>query len=159
MDLKQIILDQIEIKNTTALSQLLTQNLRTLRMLNGMEIENPVTEFKVQHFLRGLKPLVSEYKAKEGMDIIVSLIEIVLKQWGYEMSRPECFVIYQLKDLGKFRIKDDKLFTQLQSEWSQYKDYSMDSEEFKQSLKDLKNIKFIDLRRGAITFNPVVILR
>lgn len=128
-------------------------------MLNGMEIDNPVTEFKVQHFLRGLKPLVSEYKTKEAMDIIVSLIGIVLKQWGYEISKAECFVIYQLKDLGKFRIKDDKLFTQLQAEWSNFKEYTMDSEEYKQSLKDLKNIKFIDLRRGAITFNPVVILR
>ena len=159
MDLKQIILDKIELKNTTALSQLITQNFRTQRMLNSMDLDNPATELRFQHFLRGLRQLVSEYKIKEGMDVMITIIETTFDAWGYEISRQECFLLYHLKDLGKFRIKDDKYFSQMEEQWATFKDYKMEKDEFKQSLKDLKNIKFIDLRRGAITFNPVVVLR
>ena len=159
MDLKQNILDKVELKNTVGLSQLITRNIKTTSILNSIELDTPVTEIRIQHFLRGLKPLVSEFKQKQAMDAIVTVIETLFETWGYEFSRGECFLIYHLKDLGKFRLKDDKFFTQLEGEWKQHKDYVLDQSEFKQSLKDLKNLKFLEYRRGTIIFNSVIVLR
>ena len=159
MDIKEKILEKIELKSTVSLSQLITKNFKTERMLNSMELATPVTIFRIQHFLRGLSSIVSEFKKQEAMSAIVKIIQTVFEQWEYEFTEQECFVIYHLKDLGKFRLKDDKFYTQLENEWSTFSIYRMDKSEFEQSLKDLKNLKVIDLRRGTIMFNPTVILQ
>lgn len=159
MDIKQAILDEVELKNVSALSQLITENLKNQRELNSMQLDKPVVEFRIQHFLRGLKPLVSEFKKTEAMDAITKIISTLLGQWEYDLSPQECFVLYHIRDLGKFRLKDDKLFAQLQTEWSVHKDYVIDKNELKQILKDFKNIKFIDYRKGTVVFNTTVVLR
>lgn len=159
MDIKQAILEKVEIKNTTGLSSLISQNLSSQKRLNSMDLDQAVVELKIQHFLRGLRPLVSEYKAKEGMDAIVTIIRTLFEQWGYEFGPEECFVLYHMKDFGKFRIKDDKFYNDLQTEWSKFNEYRIEKNELKQILTDFKNLKFLEYRRGTIIFGLMVVLR
>lgn len=159
MDLKEKILEKIEIKNEMALSTLLNKNLTLQRNLNSMTLEKPVVEFKIQHFLRGLDSIVSEMKKQDAMEAKMLIIQTLFENWDYSLSLPECFVIYQLRDLGKFRLKDDKFMQQLTPLWQSFPDYELDKTELKQSLKDLKNLKVLDYRKGTIIFVSSMILR
>lgn len=159
MDIKAEILEVVPLKNVTGLSVLITENLKTQRELNSMELEKPVVELRIQHFLRGLRPLVSEYKKKEAMEAITKIISTLFGIWDYDFTESESFVLHHLRDMGKFRIKDDKLYAQLQSEWGEYKEYFLEKNEFKQVLKDFKNLKLLEYRKGTVIFNTSVVLR
>ena len=152
------ILGDIQLKNQAKFSKLLSQCMVLQRMLNSMDLDNPVYEFKIQKFFKELPPLLSEYPRKERMSLILELSQNIFKHFGYELSLSECFVLFELREIGKFRLKDDKFFATLDKSWQEYSDYRLDKDEFKYALKELKNIKLIDLRRGAIMMSPEVVL-
>lgn len=159
MNLKEKMIEKVALKNEKGLASLLIKNLSEQKNLNGMGLEQPVSELRIQHFLRGLAPLVSELNQKRAMEVKLLMIQTLFDHWDYSLSLVECFVIYNLKDLGRFRLKEDKLFNQLMEQWSSYPDYKVERSDLKQILKDLKNLKVIELRRGTVLFASSMILR
>lgn len=159
MNVKEHILERVQISNEKALSNLLVQNLKTQTRLNSQTLEKPIYELKIQHFLRSLTPLVGEFKKKEAMKKMVDIIACFFDYWDYELSAEECFMLYQLKDKGSFRLKDQTFFQELQKKWQEYPEYEVDESDFKQSLKDFKNLRLIELRRGSFTFSNLITLR
>lgn len=156
--LKEQIIERLEIKNEVGLSHLLTNCMVVHKMLNNMVLDNPVTEFKIPKFLQGIKPILNEVSKKEFMLNVVEIIKIVFDSFDYELSDEEIFILYSLRDLGRFKIKDSKLLSDLEKEYSQYPAYKVEKAEFKQILRELKNVGLIDLRRGAIMLSERVML-
>jgi len=148
---KQEILERIELGNETGLAHLIQNSMTVRRMLNGMTLIEPRVEFKLQTFFQGLKPILNEIPKKESTRKAIEIIQVTFDVFGFELSLEECAVLYELKELGKFRIKDDKLLADLETAWNDTPELRVGKAEFRQILKDLKNTKIIDLRRHAIT--------
>ncbi len=156
MNYKQLILEEIDIKNTSGLSILIDNSTTVLRMLNSMELDNPVLEFRVPKFLKGLKALLNEVPANKIPEVVVHILQTCFKHLGIELTDQECFVLYQLRDLGKFRLKDAKLLQDLEKQFGQFPQYKVDKTELKHVLYELKAIKLIDVRRGSITLTEQI---
>lgn len=158
VNLKEEIIEQLELKNETHVSHLITNSFTTHKLLNNMLLEKPRTEFKIPKFLLGIKPIVNEIPKRDIMDKTVQLIVLVLEKIGIELSPEEAFVLYQLKDLGKFRLKDSKLFQDLEKEYSTHSAFRVEKSEFKQILIELKNVGLIELRKGSIMLSERVMI-
>jgi hypothetical protein len=144
------IVEKVDIKNKSGLSQLLGSSIKYIRMLNSMELTEPVIEFRLVFFLKGIKPILNEVPNKDVGISAVNIIQTTFDIFGYSLSEEECFLLYALKDMGKFKVKDSKLFSDLENEWGGYPQFKMEKQEFKHALNELKNIKIIDVRRGAV---------
>ncbi len=149
-NLKQDIVDQLMLSNEMQVSHLISNSFTVHKLLNNMAFQKPVTDFKIPKFLLGIKAVLNEVPKAQIMDKTIDLILLVLDQLDYEISREEAFVLYSLKDLGRFRMKDSKLFSDLESLYSTHPSYRLDKSDFKDVLKELKNVGLIELRRGAI---------
>ena len=147
------VLNGIVLKNEQKFMSHLNQCLTSIKRLNSMEVDHAVYELQIQKFLRGLGPLLSEFKNKDRMSIIINLIKNLFAFYEYELEPEECYILYHLKDLGKFRIKDDTLFNDLQKSWKEFPDYELEKSDFKDAVKGLKNVKLIDSRKGSITMS------
>lgn len=152
------ILERLDIKNKAALSHLLSQSLTTHRRLNSVDLAEPVSVFKMPAFLKGVNSLLTEVPKKMMPHKAVEILFTCFEIFGYDVSKQECFLLYNLRDLGKFRIKDQKLFTELEAQWGEFQEYRVEKSDFKVMLRELKNIKFIEMRRGAITLVEQVVL-
>lgn len=155
---KEEILEQIDIRNKNGLSILLGSSMKHHRTLNSMDLAEPALEFKLQNFLKGLKPILNEIPQSKISDVAVQILKVTFDVFDYELSKEECFVLYALRDLGKFRMKDSKLLIDLEKQWEEYPEYRVDKEELKYILKELKNIKIIEFRRGAIILSEFLML-
>ena len=158
MNIKEKIIEQLEIKNTQALSVLLTESLTVHKMLNNRPLPSPATELKIGKFLKGIHLVFNDKAKQEKILSIITMIQIVFGEFDIELSQEEALVFYSLKDQGRFRVKDDKLYSQLCDEYGYIKDIQIDKSEFKDILKELKNVGLIDLRRGTVTLGERVML-
>ncbi len=158
MNAKQEILEKLDIKNKAGLSQLLDNSTTIVRSLNQMTLPTPVMEFKISRFLKGLKPILNEVGHKEVGSVATQILKTTFAEFGLELSEQECFVLFQLRDLGKFRIKDSKLFSDLEKEWNINPEFKVEKAEFKYVLYELKSVKLIDIRRGSITLTEQIIV-
>ena len=158
IDIKSAVLEEVAIKNEVKLSHLLANSIKQIRMINNVMLGTPVLELKLQIFLKGIELVLSEVSKKEKMELILKIMVVTFSKIGFEISDKEAFVLYEIRDLGKFRLKDSKLFSDLEKSWNASPDYRVDKSEFKVIINELKNIKFIDTRRGSITLGESIII-
>ena len=156
MNLKDIILAEVEISKESALSQLLSQSITILRMLDNIPLPSPATELKTQKFLKGLALIVNDKNKNEKIDSIIKIIQVSLSEFDIELSEEESIVYYSLRDQGRFKVKDEKLFSQFRDEFGFYKNLEIEKREFQDILKELKNVGLIDYRRGTVTLGERV---
>jgi len=154
---KEEILENIELANKDALSKLIDNNVTILRTLNQMPLPEPIAEFKVMKFLKEMEPVLNQVAAKQKPTIASDIIRLTLEQFGVSLDEKESFVLFQLRDLGRFRIKDDKLFKDLEKQWGQFPSYRVEKSEFKYVLYELKKVGLIEIRRGTITLSEQIV--
>ena len=92
-------------------------------------------------------------------EISTRVKEIVAEQLGVELDKEECFILFHIRDIGKFRLKEAKLKSEMTILWREYKEYALCDQDFSYALKSLMKKKFIEYRRGSIQLNPNVIYR
>ena len=83
----------------------------------------------------------------------------ILNQLGVDIEKEDCFILFHVRELGKFRIREEKLFKELTELWARYKDYKLEPNDFSYALKDLMRKKLIGYRRGNVTLNESVLIR
>jgi len=115
--------------------------------------------FKTDVFFEGLNQALNETVKEERLLTGVGLVEIVLDELGFEIEKEDAFIVYHLRDLGKFKITDKKLKEQLKGLWGQHKDYALDDQEFARTLKHLMRTGLLDFRKGNMTMKKSVIIR
>lgn len=114
--------------------------------------------FKLDILFKGFSPFINEFGKSKKYLAGVSALDVICDELGVEMDPSECFILFHLRDLGKFKIREAKLHLELKSLWGQYKEYRLDDGEFSYALKSMMRKKFINYRKGNLSVNPSVLL-
>ncbi len=115
--------------------------------------------FKTDVFFEGLNQALNETVKEKKLLAGVNLVEVILDELGFEIDKEDAFVIYHLRDLGKFKITDKKLKEQLKGLWGQHKEYTLNDQEFARTLKHLMRMGLLDFRKGNMTMKKSIIIR
>ncbi len=115
--------------------------------------------FKADYFYKNFSPFINEYGKDKKYEAGVKALSAICEELKIEISKDECFILFHLRDLGKFRIKEDKLLKELKSLWGQYKEYALEGQDFSHALRTLRNERVIQYRKGNILVSPTVIIR
>lgn len=115
--------------------------------------------FKLDLFFKNFGSFINECgKDKKLQSGVVALMAIA-EELQIEIEPSEAFVLFHMRDLGKFKIREAKLLDELKSIWGQYKEYKLDDDEFPAVIRALRNERLIDYRKGNMAYNPTIILR
>jgi hypothetical protein len=115
--------------------------------------------FLISEFFKGFSSFQNEYGKDKKYLAGVEALMAICEELGVDIDKEECFIMYHLRDLGKFRMKESKLFDELKIEWQRHKEFTLEKVDFSYALKSLMKKKFIDYRRGNLYLNPSVIIR
>ena len=115
--------------------------------------------FKTEVFLKGFKPFENSLGKGHSYAAAAKLLQITLDEIGIDIEPEECFILYHLRDLGKFRLREDKLYDELKPLWVHYHQFKIEKEDFTYTLKQLMRAKFIDYRRGNLWLKPSLLIR
>jgi hypothetical protein len=96
-----------------------------------------------------------ELSMKVGADTLLSIVQAL----QFEMDPEEAFLLFSLRNLGKFRKKESDLHKELKAHWKKFPEYEMGDQDFSHSLKSLMRDKFIQYRKGSIHLNPSFVIR
>lgn len=155
------ILENIPFEQKELFLTLLQKSIHIYRdPSEDLELENPNIIFKLDVFFKGFSPFNNELGKNRKYDAGVTALMLICEQLGVEITKEECFILFHIKDLGKFRLREDKLRGELEELWKgPYKDYKLEGHDFSYALKDLMRSKFINYRKGNLHLNPSVHLR
>jgi hypothetical protein len=122
--------------------------------------EFPNVVFDMDRLFKGFSPFNNELGKNKKYLAGVETLMIIFEELGIEVEKEECFILFHIRELGKFRIKETKLHEELKKLWSQgYHTFKMDDGEFSYALKSLMRKKLMAYRRGSIHFVPSVLIR
>lgn len=115
--------------------------------------------FKMDQFFKGFSPFISECGKDKKYEAGVEALSLIFEELGVEMEKSECFILFHLRGLGKFKIKESKLYEELRSLYGEYKSYALEQKELSYALRGLMKGKFINYRKGNIQINPQALIR
>lgn len=115
--------------------------------------------FKLDTFFKGFTSFVNEFGKNRKYEAGVHAIKTICDELAVDIDEEECFILFHLRDLGKFRMKESKLLDELKNLWRDYPEYKLDDQDFSYALKSLMRKKFIDYRKGNLHVKSSVIIR
>ena len=115
--------------------------------------------FKVDTFFKEFAPFKNEFGKDKIYEAGVEAFNSIFEELGIDLSKEECFLLYHLRDAGKFRIKESVLLEEVKKLWQKYPDYTLGPQDFSYGLKELMRKKLIDYRRGNLYLKPSIIIR
>jgi len=115
--------------------------------------------FKVEVLFKNFAKFIDEFGKDNKYEAGVEVLSVICEELGIEIDKEECFILFHIRDLGKFRMKESKLLDELKPLWKKYKDYALDDQDFSYALKSLMRKDFIQYRRGNLHIKPSVIIR
>ena len=90
-----------------------------------------------------------------GTDLLLTILEGL----QFEVDESECFLLFQLRKLGRFRKREKEFLEELKRLWKEYPQYELSDGEFSRTLKSLMREKLILYRKGNIQINTSFIIR
>lgn len=116
--------------------------------------------FKFSDFFTGFRDFENELGKDKKYLSAVNALRAITDELGFDFEDKHLFVLYHLKDLGKFKIRESKLYKELLGIWSGvYKDFKLEENDLTYVLKDLMRAKFIDYRKSNIAMNKTILVR
>jgi len=115
--------------------------------------------FKVMSFTKDFPACFNGVNRSELYKNAAEVLYFMFNELSIEVEKEECFIFFHFRELGKFRMKEDKVFEELKSEWAIHRDYEMPKADYEYALRQLKNHGLIGLRRGAITLTDTTVFR
>ena len=154
------IVESIEFEKKEEFRILLQKSIQVSTDSSNDELlENPNLVFKLDTFFKGFPLFINEFGKDKKYRAGVHALKTILENLGVDIEEEDCFILFHVRDLGKFRKREEKLYAELTELWGRYKDYKLEKQDFSYSLKELMRKKLIGYRRGNITFNPSVLIR
>ena len=127
------------------------------KMVSHEEHENVI--FKLLVFLQEFTPFLYEHgKEKKYLSGVEALL-ITIEELGYEIEKEDVFVLFHLREHGRFKVKESKLKEELELLWKSYPEFKLEGNELSYTLKDLMRKKLINYRKGNLEINPNVLIR
>ena len=114
--------------------------------------------FKTAVFFEGLAKVSNEVPKEKKLLLGVETLVIVFDELGIEIEKEDAFILFHLRDLGKFKIKDKKLLAQLKGPWGQYKEFALEDADFSHSLKGLRKAGIINYRKGSVSLEQNIVI-
>ena len=115
--------------------------------------------FKIDAFFKGFAPFKNEFGKDRFYEAGVEAFSCIFDELGIDLSKEECFLLYHLRDAGKFRIKESEFLEEIKKLWRKYPAYELAPQDFSYGLKELMRTKLIDYRRGNLHLRNSVIIR
>ncbi len=141
----QGILEKVELDNKEPFSKFL------FKCIKQSKEHTAVTQiFRITVFFDGIDKFANTLPKDKRFIFGVTTLEAILAQLGFKIEPEEAFVLYYLRELGKFKIKDSKLFEQLKTPWGQYKAYVLTEQDFSLTIRALRRMALIEYRRGSL---------
>lgn len=117
-------------------------------------------KFNFHDFFIAFKEFENELGKDKKYNCAVMVLKEITDELGFEFEDNHLFVLYHLKDLGKFKIRESKLYSDLETVWSKgYHTYKLEVNNLTYILKDLMRAKFIEYRKGNIAMNKTILVR
>ena len=120
---------------------------------------HPNVIFKTEVFFKGFPTFINEFGKDKKYVAGVHALMVILEELGIEIEKEECFILFHIRNAGKFKIKETKLLEELKSEWARHKEYKLENQDFSYALKNLMRIKLIDYRKGNLQLKPNILIR
>ena len=115
--------------------------------------------FKFGPLLEGLDTF-SKNKGKDKAQVLgTDLLLTILEGLQFEVDESECFLLFQLRKLGRFRKREKEFLEELKRLWKEYPQYELSDGEFSRTLKSLMREKLILYRKCNIQINTSFIIR
>jgi len=114
--------------------------------------------FKIDTLFKGFKPFLYACGKDKEYESGVEALSIICDEIGIEIEKEELFILFHVRDIGKFRKKEAALHSELKAIWKSYPHYELEDKEFSYALKNLMRKKLIKYRRGSVHLIPSVIL-
>ena len=157
------IIEKISFTKKDSFSMLLNQCIHTYTRKEEEEREQRRNYrsviFKMDYFFKNFSPFINELGKDKKYEAGIEALSIISEELGIEIDKSECFILFHLRNQGKFKIKESKLLMELKKIWGQYKHYALDDQEFSAALRNLRNERAIDYRKGNLQISPTIILR
>lgn len=155
------IVEKLEFKNPEKFGQLLSKCIVVSEdsSKSSYAVHENV-QFKLDVFFKGFSPWNNAFGKEKKYESGVAALSTIFDELGVEVEKSECFILFHIRDLGKFRMREDKLKNELIPLWkSGYKHYALEDGDFSYAIKNLMRNKLIDYRRGNLHLKPSVIIR
>lgn len=157
------ITEKIGFHKKQAFSQFLKQCIHTYKSKEEDEREQlreyKSVVFKLNIFFNKFSPFIYEFGKDKKYEAGVEALYVVCNELGIEIDKSECFILFHLRDQGKFKIKEAKLLDELKKLWPHYKHYALDDQNFSRALRNLRNERTIDYRKRVLVPVPTVLIR
>jgi len=115
--------------------------------------------FKFGPLLEGLDAF-SKNKGKDQAQVIgTELLLIILEALQFEIDESECFLLFQLRKLGRFRKRESDFLAELKKLWKEYPQFELSDGDFSRALKSLMREKILLYRKGVIQINASFVIR
>jgi len=115
--------------------------------------------FKLNTFFKNFSPFIYELGKDKKYESGVEALYVICNELGIEIDKSECFILFHLRDQGKFKIKESKLLNQLKNLWPQYKHYALKDQDFSRALRNLRDERVIEYRKHALVPVPTLLIR
>ncbi|MCO4795167.1 MAG: hypothetical protein KC493_15730 [Bacteriovoracaceae bacterium] len=154
------IVEKIRFEKKQKFSELITKAIYICKDTEkGPRAAHDNVVFKIDTLFAGFPDFINEFGKDKKYEAGVEALSVICEELGVDIDKEECFILFHLRDLGKFRLKESKLHAELKILWRQYKNYELNDQDFSRSLKSLMRMKFINYRKGNLQINKTVLIR
>ncbi|MCT4643026.1 MAG: hypothetical protein N4A33_12115 [Bacteriovoracaceae bacterium] len=115
--------------------------------------------FRFSILFKEFSSLINEKGKNKQYEAGVEALRIICDEIAIDLEDSELFILFHLRNLGKFRKKETDLKDELDKLWKTYPHYELSSSDFSYTLKNLMRAKFITYRRGNLYLNQSVLVR
>ncbi|MGK0367349.1 MAG: hypothetical protein ACI9QD_000483 [Thermoproteota archaeon] len=115
--------------------------------------------FKIDTFFIELSKVLNDIPKAQRIPLGVETLRIVLEELGVDIIKEEAFILYHLRDLGKFKIRDTKLKQELKIAYNQYKEFTVEESDMPHTIKDLMRMGVIEYRKGLLAISKNLVIR
>lgn len=115
-----------------------------------------IVMFQLEQFFKGFPTFINERGKDKKYEAGVEALSVICNELDINIDESECFVLFHIRNLGKFKIRESKLYEDLLREWPNYKHYKIEEEQFVYSLKNLMKNKLINYRKRNLQLCPNV---
>lgn len=153
------ILEKIDYPKKEKLSKVLVNSIEYFQIT---EKETTRTHrsilFRTDVFFKEFGVLAGAYDKGRKYEVVANALYVICDELDIRIDEKDCFILFHLRDLGKFKIREEKLLGELKKLWQQYSSFSLTDKEFSASLRDLRHSKMINYRKGSLSLCPNTVI-
>jgi len=115
--------------------------------------------FKMGVFFAGFSHFNNELGRGNIYRAGVAALMVIFEELLVPVDKEECFILFHIRNLGKFRMREADLLKELKEVWPKYKEFEIEGQDFSRALKNLMRLNLIEYRKGNLHFKPAVVVR